>query len=298
MLVDVQIPNLVAQLPQASTRQVIALGDNKDVSVVQLDANRIPPGEITPWRLSLHLGSNVSLKRSDVELFVSGSPVIDLDDTAQMSGTIDVAPGGRVPVLGKVFIVEHGRVIFDTGDTANPRLEVSAAWRAPDDTMVYVGRHRYPARVEPCREERPAATGARGLRAAPRRLVSGLEHGDAIPPTENGGLRARARRRSAPAWRRSASISSSPNKPAVELRVDTTSQSLPRYTAAVRVRPNLWFEASEYQQTDYGTGGRVGPERLRRHRRLPLHQPLVLSERPVTGIGRRRRSTSLWQYRY
>ncbi|HEX7672317.1 MAG TPA: hypothetical protein VF395_22130, partial [Polyangiaceae bacterium] len=36
----------------------------------------------------------------------------------------------------------------------------------------------------------------------------------------------------------------------VELRVESTSESRPRYTAAVRVRENLWFEASTYQQTD------------------------------------------------
>ncbi len=38
----------------------------------------------------------------------------------------------------------------------------------------------------------------------------------------------------------------------VEVRVDTTEQNRPRYTAAVRIRENLWFEASEYQQDEYG----------------------------------------------
>jgi hypothetical protein len=39
----------------------------------------------------------------------------------------------------------------------------------------------------------------------------------------------------------------------VEVRVDTTEQNRPRYTAAVRIRENLWFEASEYLQDEYGT---------------------------------------------
>jgi hypothetical protein len=41
----------------------------------------------------------------------------------------------------------------------------------------------------------------------------------------------------------------------VQVRVETTSESLPRYTAAVRVRENLWFEASTYQQTGGATTG-------------------------------------------
>jgi hypothetical protein len=40
----------------------------------------------------------------------------------------------------------------------------------------------------------------------------------------------------------------------VELRVGSTSESKPRYTAAVRIRENLWFEASTYKQTQDASG--------------------------------------------
>jgi hypothetical protein len=40
----------------------------------------------------------------------------------------------------------------------------------------------------------------------------------------------------------------------VELRVGSTSESKPSYTAAVRVRENLWFEASTFKHSDTSGG--------------------------------------------
>ena len=118
MVVDIDVPKLVTALPQASTRKVIDLADHPDISIVQLENDENAAGAVTPWRLTVHLGREVSLRRSDVELAVSGSPVIELGDETDVTGSLDLAPGGRVPVLGKVFIVDHGSVIFDTGEPA------------------------------------------------------------------------------------------------------------------------------------------------------------------------------------
>jgi len=44
--------------------------------------------------------------------------------------------GGRVQVMGRIFVIDHGSLVFDTGEADNPRLDVQATWRAPNDVLV------------------------------------------------------------------------------------------------------------------------------------------------------------------
>ncbi len=253
MLVDIDVPALVANLPQTSTRQVIALGDNPDVSIVQFETPATSENDVMPWRLTINLGNNVSIRRSDVELGISGTPVIELGNKLAMSGSIDLGSGGRVPVLGKVFIVDHGEVFFDTPDPGDPRLDVSASWRAPDDTTVYVdvtGTMQAPniaVRSDPPLSE-----------AEVYALILGGTNpdsgGTALDASNSGNQSAAAGATALGGSVAAMGVNQLLTNNPLELRVDTTSQSLPRYTAAVRVRENLWFEASEYQQTEYSEG--------------------------------------------
>jgi autotransporter translocation and assembly factor TamB len=41
-------------------------------------------------------------------------------------------------MLGKVFVIEGGGVIFDSADAKDPRLDVQASWRTPDGDTLFV----------------------------------------------------------------------------------------------------------------------------------------------------------------
>lgn len=252
MLVDLDIPKLTVRLPQSSSRNVVDLSDHPDVTILQLAKEEVPTGETLPWRIAFHLGREVSIRRNDVDLGVRGAPVLDIREEALMTGTVDLVPGGRIPVLGKVFTIDHGRVIFDTGDSGNPRLDVTAAWRAQGDTTVYIdvtGTLREPKlhpRSDPPLPEAEVyalllggTTTVDQTQTSAERPVPGSEGAGAV--ALGGGVGALGVNEL---------LSGSP----LELRVDTTAESRPRYTAAVRVRPNLWFEASTYQQSQQTEG--------------------------------------------
>jgi hypothetical protein len=250
-VVNIELPSLVMQLPQTSGRKVIELGDNPDVSIVQLE-KAVSEAAVAPWRLNVQLGKDVSLRRSDVELGVTGSPVIELGEETLVSGALDLAPGGRIPVLGRQFLIDHGRVVFDTGEPDNPRIEVAASWRVPtSDQVVY---------VEVTGTLKEGKIALRSDPPLPEPEVFALILGGGSPesevsstaPSQTGGATggAMALGGSVAAIGVNQLITNSP----VELRVDTAQQSQPRYTAAVRISPNLWFEASEYQQTQNTAG--------------------------------------------
>ena len=48
-----------------------------------------------------------------------------------MTSAVAVAdkPGGRIPALGKAFVIERGLISFDTGDPTDPHLNATASWR-------------------------------------------------------------------------------------------------------------------------------------------------------------------------
>jgi autotransporter translocation and assembly factor TamB len=246
MQVDIDLPTLTLALPQASARQVQDLGDNPDVSIVQFEKSGPPEPIAMPWRLALHLGSAVNLRRADVDLRLTGAPVLDLGDTAVASGSIDLVSGGRIPVLGKVFSVEDGKVVFDTDDPANPHVDLRAMTRTANDTSVY---------AEVTGTMRDAKIALRSDPPLPEAEVFALLLGgsaDADDPAT--GTQSNASGAGAVALGSGVAIGVNQlvaNSP-VEVRVDTTEQNQPRYTAAVRIRENLWFEASEYEQADYG----------------------------------------------
>ncbi|HVW24890.1 MAG TPA: translocation/assembly module TamB domain-containing protein [Polyangiaceae bacterium] len=248
MQVDVELPKLTVLLPQSSTRDVQQLGDNPDVTIVQLEQTGPPEPVAMPWRLALHLGNAVNLRRADVDLRLTGSPVLDLGEEAVASGTIDLVAGGRIPVLGKVFSVDDGKVVFDTGDPSNPHVVVHANTRASNDSMVY---------VEVTGTMRDAKIALRSDPPLPEAEVFALLVGGSAPDSGDATSGSQANAGGgAGAVALGTGVSMGVNQlvanSPVEVRVDTTEQNRPRYTAAVRIRENLWFEAQEYQQDEYG----------------------------------------------
>src|SRR5580765_3493289 len=164
-----------------------------------------------------------------------------------MSGSIELVPGGRIPVLGKLFSVEAGTILFDTPDSSNPHVNLRAVGRAANDTLVY---------VEITGTMHDAKIALRSDPPLPETEVFALLLGGSSAeasassdsPTSNVNGAGAMAIGSGVAMGVNQLVANSP----VEVRVDTTQQNRPRYTAAVRIRENLWFEASEYEQADYG----------------------------------------------
>ncbi len=137
MQATLTIPYLLIALPQAGGRNLISLDENRSIQVRQPLGEPVRlGGDGLPWRLRIELGPEVKLTRADLDLPLSGSLEVVLADATEVSGSVDLEPGGRVEVSGKTFVIDHGEVHFDTGDAANPRLNVSAEWRAPDGSLV------------------------------------------------------------------------------------------------------------------------------------------------------------------
>ena len=166
----------------------------------------------------------------------------------QMSGAIELIPGGRIDVLGRGFNVEAGTVLFDTGDASDPHLSASAAWRAPNGVLVratVTGTAKAP-RVEWSSE--PALPGGEAEVIA---LVLGGGGG--------GTDQNRAGISSAIALGASEALGQTGVVSGVEFyttqeacsgegRVASLNDSSwDSYTAAFRIREDLWFEGS-YQQ--------------------------------------------------
>jgi len=73
----------------------------------------------------VNLQRGVRIRRSDLDIPLSGQPTIELGKTTTIGGAIDLEPGGRFQSWGKTWVIEAGRVIFDTPDPADPHLPPS-----------------------------------------------------------------------------------------------------------------------------------------------------------------------------
>ena len=136
LFVRVVVPQGTVKLPRSASRNVISLKENSDIRIVQFESDETQESTL-PWRVVLDLGG-IRMRRGDLDIPVRGQPVINIAEETTVTGYVELPPGGHMPALGKVFTIESGLVRFDTGDPTNPRLQVTASWRAPDATIVYV----------------------------------------------------------------------------------------------------------------------------------------------------------------
>jgi hypothetical protein len=141
LVVDLTVPNLEAVLPPTTDRSLIDLKENSSISVLgprragEAEAIKAPSAAGMPIVVNVHLGDRVRVKSPMLSIRLYGDPVVRLDDTLNMRGQIKLAQGGRIEVLGRVFIVEHGTVFFDQ-EVDNPIIDTSATWRAPNGVLV------------------------------------------------------------------------------------------------------------------------------------------------------------------
>jgi autotransporter translocation and assembly factor TamB len=294
MEVTVRIPNLTAKLPRSSGRAVIELDENKAIAVVQpLGEPREEGGTSMPWRFIIDLGRNVRVRRNDLDVPITGQPVIEIGDETAVKGYIELEPGGRIQALGKVFVIESGRVRFETDDASNPYLNATASWRAPDGSTVYID-------VKGTLKEAKVSFTSDPARPEPE-IMALLLGG---PAPASGGTEEEGAGGGGAAAAGSAAVGGA--VPIVnELLADSplgrvefrtaTYEGRASYTAAVRVFENVWFETTyRARETDENSPNAETPDvsgtidwRFRRNWSLR-------TEVGTLGTG----MDLLWQYRY
>jgi autotransporter translocation and assembly factor TamB len=293
MEVTVRIPNLTAKLPRSSSRDVVSLDANKAIVVAQpLGEPREAGGTALPWRFVIELGKNVRIRRNDLDVPITGQPVVELGEETRVRGFVELEPGGRIQALGKVFVIESGRVRFETDDASNPYLNATASWRAPDGSTVYID-------VKGTLKE--AKVSFTSDPARPEAEIMALLLGGPAP--SSGGTDEEGAGGGATAAGSAAVGGAVPivnellaDSPLgrVEFRT-ATYEGQASYTAAVRVFENVWFETTyRARETDENTPNAETPDvsgtvdwRFRRNWSLR-------TEVGTLGTG----MDLLWQYRY
>jgi TamB, inner membrane protein subunit of TAM complex len=164
----------------------------------------------------------VRLALAEQELPVGGSIDVDLTDTVQVSGQVDLKPGGRLLVLGRVFEVNNGAIRFNPRDVSNPDIRLSLSGRGLDGTPLYVT---------------VAGTWNEPITDPPQAQLQEMLGGGTASAV-SGGMQALGL---------GALFGSS-----FQLRVSGADpgESVPSYSAAVRLNEDLWFEANYQKEGD------------------------------------------------
>lgn len=284
MSVEVNLPELTANLPRSTGRKVIPLSRNATIEIVQplSKPEGGPGGQSLPWVLTFELGENVKITRNDLNIPLTGRPVLRLDDTTSMSGFLELEPGGRVSLLGRVFVIDRGVIRFDGEEATNPSIDITALWQSPTHVVTV------------------------HIRGTPREATLDLSSDPPLPEaevtalllgtgsSEGGGAAVTGAGLGASLFN---DLFSGTPLDRVELRASTEAER-ENYTAAVQVSDSVWFEAtyksSNSSQTS-GPGAADAPSGIsgtvdwRFHRNWSLR-----SELGTLGAG----FDMLWQYRY
>ena len=279
--VNVNLDTLHATLPRSSRRNVIDVDDHPAIEVLQplTKPSRVTAkeGEL-PMVLTFELGKDVRVLRGDLDVPLSGRPVLTLGPEKQMSGWVELKPGGRVQLLGKAFEIENGVVQFDTGDPTDPSVQLTAVWVGPSH-RVYVELRGTLSNANLTLSSDPAL---------PEDEVFALLLGgsDAGATTTGVGVGATLL----------SNVFAGTPLSAVELRTSAEADRS-NYTAAVQISDEVWFEAT-YQSPEQNSSapgassqdpGFSGTVDWRFRRQWSLR-----SELGTLGAG----FDLLWQYRY
>lgn len=298
MAVQVNVRELTVELDNILTRDLIDVSDNPSIEILQpLDK---PEQEehsneaSTAWNVQLQLGQGVRVKNRMFTIQLRGSPLVRYEDEMSLQGGIELVPGGRIQVLGRVFTIDYGSVAFNAEDTTNPHLDVSATWRTPNGILIRAtigGTAENPQLKWSSEPPAPGGEaeivamvlGGSGASRSGDASGAGLTYGAAVVNELLGqtgvrGLEVYATRQT-----------SSSGGQVARLSEKTTDN----YTAAIQVSDELWFEGSYKQE-------RSGPESEPRSgfsgtldwRFHPLWS--ARTEVGTLGVG----ADLLWQYRY
>lgn len=139
MALEVKIPELRLQLPSSPTRSLIDLEANPDVQVLQA-SEPDEPADRDPmaWKMRFELGEDVRVQRADLNVPLTGSPRLEYAAELRPSGTIEALPGGHVILFDQRFSIDRAVIQLVPAEPGNPRVDITASWRAPDGTTVYV----------------------------------------------------------------------------------------------------------------------------------------------------------------
>jgi hypothetical protein len=141
VLVDVPFQTLTIRLPDESSRELTSLDEDPDVSILQpiVEPKAARNDAGLPWQFAIHLGSNAKVQRgAQLDIPISGDPNVVLASGMGVSGAIMLDRRGVVQLADKLFQIEGGAIVFDTPDPKDPRLDVRASWRSPDDQTLYM----------------------------------------------------------------------------------------------------------------------------------------------------------------
>lgn len=141
MFAQITFDNLRAKLLKQSTRELVELKEHPNVVVLQplVEPKAVRDEADVPWHFVIHLGDRSKLERTGMlDLTLTGDPNVVLAQSLGVTGTIHLRRGGAVQMLGKIFVIEGGGVIFDSADPKDPRLDVQASWRTPDGDTLFV----------------------------------------------------------------------------------------------------------------------------------------------------------------
>lgn len=137
--VEVELPDLRVRLPPSSTRALIGLEPNPDWHVLQATPEEeAPSGDALHWVIPIELGADVRIQRGDLDVPLTGQVTLDFQQEVRPSGAIATLPGGHITLFNQSFNVDHGLVQLVPDEPDNPRVDLTASWRAPDGTTVYV----------------------------------------------------------------------------------------------------------------------------------------------------------------
>jgi translocation and assembly module TamB len=150
MDVTVGIPAMRLQLPRVATHDVQALGALPGVRTgvarrpgefepVPLGAGEGPgaahASQRAPMRLTVRLGKDVEVTRSDLDVRLAGDPTITVGDAVTAKGQVRLTRG-TLDVKGKSFKIDEGTITF-VDDPTNPQVVLTASWPAPDGTTIF-----------------------------------------------------------------------------------------------------------------------------------------------------------------
>jgi autotransporter translocation and assembly factor TamB len=144
----VEIPQLRVLLPRSTGRSLIDLTPNPSIAVLQPLSEATESSEPgLPWHVLVNLGDEVRVQSAALNVRLSGQPELILAEELEVDGKLLLPAGGRVTVAGKLFVIEHGFIQFDTGDHTDPHINIRAVWRAPGGVSItanLVGTAREP----------------------------------------------------------------------------------------------------------------------------------------------------------
>lgn len=291
--VKLDVPELEAELPASSDHDLIALNENKTIQVTvgSKDVFEKPEASSggTHVVVSIHLGDRVRVKSPIASVKLKGDPVLHYGEELTMAGSIALVPGGRIQVMGRVFIIEHGSVYFDNSDVSNPLIEITAAWRASDGVLIRAslsGRARSP-KLEWSSD--PPIPG--GETAVVARVLGGSSNG-----ASNTGLAYGAAALNdllGQSGVRGVELSAQSESGQQGQMARLSERSRESYSAAFQISESVWFEG-KYTQERAGPGSspRSGFSGTIDWRFSP--QWSARSEIGTLGTG----IDLLWQYRY